>query len=139
MAEVAGNTNEVWILTGAVAMANNTGAKILGVDNSSFGKLCEILDITAFGDTYKNRLAGIKDTTVSISGNYYASDSTGQEVIVPGDSVYIGVMPSGPTVAGTQVPAIVESYEISSDANGKQTFSATFACKGAPVELAIRI
>lgn len=138
MSECAGFLNQVWILTGAVAMAAGTGAKIDGVDNSTFGKLCEILDITSFGDTYKSRLAGIKDSTFSLSGNIVTGDTAGQDELVPGDSVYIGVMPSGVTVAGTQVPCIVESIEYSYDVNGKQTFSSTMACNGAPVELAIR-
>ena len=119
-------------------MAAGTGAKIEGVDNASFGRLCEILDISAFGDTHKKKLAGQKDSTFSISGNIYTGDTTGQDVIVEGDSVYIGVMPSGVGVAGTQVPAIVESIESTYDVAGKQTFSATFACNGAPEALPIR-
>ena len=138
MAELAGYLNEVWVLTGAVAMAAGTGAKILGVDNSSFGRLCDMLDITSFGDTYKKRMAGLKDSTFTISGNVYVGDTTGQDVLIPGDSIYIGVMPSGPTVAGTQVPCIVESFETSIDVAGKQTFSATLSPIGAPVALAIR-
>lgn len=139
MAEVSGNTNLVYGLASATAMANNTGAKILGVDNSSMGNLCEILEITAFGDTYKNRLAGLKDTTFSISGNVYTGDATGQAILVPGNTIHIGVMPSGVGVAGSQVKCIVESFESSYDANGKQTFSATFSAIAAPVALAIRI
>ena len=138
MAEQAGKTNEVWVLDGTVAMTAGTGAKMLGVDNSTFRRLCDLLDISAFGDTYKKRLAGLKDTEISISGNLYVGDTTGQDVLIPGNSIYIGVMPSGPTVAGYQVPVIVESFEISSDVNGKQTFSATFGALDASVALPIR-
>lgn len=136
--EQAGFKNVVYALTGATAMATATGAKIQGVDNSSFGKMCDILDITAFGDTYKNRLAGLKDTTISISGNVFVGDTTGQDILIPGDTIFIGVMPSGTTVAGTQVKAIVESFETSSDVAGKQTFTAAFQCIAAPVALPIR-
>jgi hypothetical protein len=138
MAEVAGNTNRVKILAGSVAMAgagSPTGAYILGVDNTSFGKLCDMLDITSFGDTNKKRLAGLKDTTVKISGNVYVGDTTGQDVIIPGNTVMIGVYPSGPSVAGSQVNAIVESMETTADASGKQTFTASFSCIAAPVAL----
>ena len=138
MAEQAGRINEVWVLDGSVAMAAGTGAKILGVDNSSYRALCDLLEISSFGDTNKRRIAGMKDTEISISGNLYVGDTTGQDVLVPGNSIYIGVMPSGPTVAGYQVPVIVETYEISSDVAGKQTFSATFGATGAPVALPIR-
>ncbi len=135
MAEVAGKTNEVYILAGAVAMTGSTGAKILGTDNSTFTKLCELLDITEFGDSYKSRLAGLLDSSISISGNYYASDTTGQDVLVPGASVYVGVYPSGSGVAGTQIPAIVENYEVSAEVAGKQTFSASLLATGEPVTL----
>ncbi len=138
MAEVAGFTNQVWVLAGSTAMAAGTGAKINGVDNSSYANLCEILDITSFGDAYKNRLAGIKDTTISISGNYYASDTNGQAVLIPGNTLYIGCMPSGTAVAFYQVKCICESYELSMDANGKQTFSATFAAIAVPETLDAR-
>ena len=136
--EQAGFINEVWVLTGSTAMVAGTGAKILGVDNSSFGKLCEILDITSFGDTYKKRMAGIKDTSLSISGNVYTGDTTGQAVLIPGDSIYIGTMPQGAAVAGLQIPAIVQSFETSIDVNGKQTFSCAIAANGAPVALPAR-
>jgi len=138
MAEVAGYVNEVWILAGSSAMAAGTGAEVLGVDDSKFGRLCDILDISSFGNQYKKKLAGQLDSTFTLAGNIYVGDTTGQDVIVAGASVYVGVMPNGPTVAGTQVPAIVESVDYSYAVAGKQTFSATFACNGAPVELPIR-
>ena len=138
MSEIAGFTAKIKILDGSVAMVGAgapTGAYILGVDNYSLGKLCDMLDITSFGDTYKKRTGGLKDTTFTISGNVYVGDTTGQDVIVPGNDVMIGVYPSGPSVVGTQVNAIVESFETSSDVAGKQTFSATFSCVAAPVAL----
>jgi hypothetical protein len=135
MAELAGKLNEVWILTGAVAMTDSTGAKIEGVDNSTFTQLVEILDITAFGDTNRNRLAGILDTTFTILGNLYTGDTTGQDELVAGDSVYVGIYPQGNAVAGYQVPAIVSQVEWGSVADGKQTFSADFATNGAVVAL----
>lgn len=135
MAELAGDVNIVYILTGASAMTSSTGAKVLGVDNSTFNRLCDMLDITQFGDTYKKRISGLKDTNMSLSGNYYPGDTTGQDELVPGDSVYIGVYPQGAAVAGTQIPAIVESFAISTTANGKQTFTASVQGNGAPVTL----
>lgn len=138
MSELAGYTNQVYVLAGASAMEAGTGAKVAGVDNSSFNKLCEILDITSFGDTYRKRLAGLKDSAFSISGNYYPGDTNGQDVLVAGAAVYIGTFPSGTAVAGTQIPAIVENFEVSSDVAGKQTFSCTLAANGAPVALPAR-
>ena len=136
--EVSGNTNVVYVLAGDTAIATATGAKIQGVDNASYGNLCEILEITAFGDLYKNRLAGLKDTTISISGNVYTGDTTGQAVLIPGNKMFIGCYPSGTAVASNQVKVICESYEASYDVNGKQTFSATFSAIAAPVALPTR-
>ncbi len=139
MAEVAGLTGVVYILTGTSAMANNTGAKVLGVDNSTWRQLCELLEITASGDTNRKRLAGVKDTAMSLSGNYYPGDTTGQDELVPGDSVYIGVYPQGDAVAGYQMPAIVESFEITAAATGKQTFTASIQGNGAVVALPAQV
>jgi hypothetical protein len=138
MAELAGNLNQVWVLTGSTAMENNTGAKVLGVDDSSYNQLCDLLEITQFGDTYKNRLAGLKDTSVSLAGNYYPGDTTGQDELVPGDTIYIGIYPQGTTVAGKQVKAIVESFEIKAGAQDKQTFSCSIQGIAAPVALPVR-
>jgi len=138
MPEVAGKTNIVWVLTGATPMENNTGAKVLGVDSSTFNQLCDLLEITQFGDSYKNRMAGLKDTNFSFSGNYYPGDTTGQDELVPGDTIYIGVYPQGTGVAGTQVKAIVESFEISAGVADKQTFSASIQGIAAPVALPLR-
>ena len=136
MAEEAGKTNYVKILTGAVAMVGAgapTGAAINGADNSTIQKLCDLLEISQFGDSYKDRLAGMKDTSVTISGNLDAADTLGQLELEPGDTVYIAVHYGGATVAGTQVKCIVESFEQSADATGKQTFSATLQGIAAPV------
>lgn len=138
MAEQAGKTNVVYVLAGTSAMTGSTGAKVNGVDSTTYNHLCNILDISQFGEDYNKRLAGKKDTNFSLSGNYDPADTNGQLELVPGDSVYIGIYPQGTTVAGTQVPAIVESFETSFDANGKQTFSCSLQGNGAPVALPLR-
>jgi len=138
MPEVAGKTNIVWVLTGTTPIANNTGAKVLGVDSSTFNQLCDLLEITQFGDSYKNRMAGLKDTNFSFSGNYYPGDTTGQDELVPGDTIYIGVYPQGTGVAGTQVKAIVETFELNAGVADKQTFSASIQGIAAPVALPLR-
>ena len=135
MAEQAGYLNEVYVLAGETAMTASTGAKVLGVDNSTWSAVCDLLEVTQFGDSYKNRIGGLKDTSLSISGNYYPGDTTGQDVLDAGVIVYIGVYPQGPTVAGRQVKAIVESLELSAAQDGKQEFSASIQGIAAPVTL----
>ena len=137
--EVGGNINVVYVLAGTTAMAAGTGAQILGVDNSSYDRLCALLDTTSFGDAAKKRLAGLLDTSVKISGNVYVGDTTGQDVLVPGNTIFIGVFPSGRLVASMQVKAIVESFSIKSDANGKQTFDCSIQGIAVPVTLPARL
>lgn len=138
MAEQAGKTNQVFVLTGTVAMTGSTGAKINGVNQASFDKLCDLLEITQFGDSYKIRMAGLKDTSVQIGGNYDPADTNGQLVLVPGDTIFIGVYPQGTAIAGSQVKAIVESFHQGYDAAGLATFSATIQGIAAPVALPLR-
>jgi len=138
MAELAGKVNEVYVLTGTSAMTGSTGAKVLGVDDSTFRKMCDMLEITAFGDSNKKRIAGLLDASIDLAGNYYPGDTTGQDILEPGDNVYIGVYPSGPSVAGKQFPGLVETFEIKASAADKQTFSATIQGNGAVVDLPAR-
>lgn len=138
MAELAGNVNVVYILAGTTAMTNSTGAKVLGVNNSQFNQLCSLLDISQFGDTNVKRKAGLKDGSVSLSGNYYPGDTNGQDSITAGADLYIGVYPQGTGVAGKQMPVIVENFNISSAVNGLQTFTASLQGNGAAVALPLR-
>lgn len=138
MSEKAGNLRQIFILAGATPMTNATGAKVNGVDDSTIQELCNLLDKTQYGDTYHKRMAGLLDTSVSISGNYDTADTNGQNVIVAGAEVMVGVYPDGTGVAGLQYPCFIESREYSAGVDGKQAFSASFKGNGAPVALPLR-
>ena len=135
MSELAGKINIVYILTGTTAMIATTGAKINGVDSSTYNRMAEMLEITQFGDDYQKRIAGMKDTSVSLSGNYDPLDTAGQLDLEPGDFVYIGIYPEGTGTAGKQIPMAVESFDQSSSATGKQEFSCSLSGNGAPETL----
>ena len=135
MAELAGKINIVYILTGATPMLATTGAKINGVNSSTYNRLAEILETTQFGDDYKKRMAGLKDTSVSLSGNYDPDDTAGQLDLEPGDFVYVGIYPEGTGTTGKQAPMVIESFEQSSSADGKQEFSSSLSGNGAPETL----
>jgi len=135
MAELAGKINIVYILTGATPMTASTGAKISGVNSSTYNRMAEILEITQFGDDYKKRMAGLKDTSVSLSGNYDPDDTAGQLDLEPGDFVYVGIYPEGTGTTGKQAPMVIESFEQSSSADGKQEFSSSLSGNGAPETL----
>lgn len=125
MAELAGSTCVVKIST-----TDGSYAAIDSVDDATMNKLAEILEITALGDTYRNRIAGIKDTEISISGSYNPADTTGQTICVPGNSVWIEYLPNG--TAGFKVNAICESFEMKASADGRQEFSSSFKGLAAP-------
>ena len=135
MGELAGRVNVVWAKTGS-AITDGTGAKISGVDNSTYNQLCEILDTSQFGDTHRARIAGLKDTNLTVSGNYDPTDATGQGLFIPGDIVYVGVYPSGSAAVGLgQAAFIVENYEHGASVDGKQEFSCSLLGTAAPVAL----
>jgi len=138
MAEVAGVTNQCFILAGATHMTGSTGAKINGINKSTFKQLADIMEITAFGDTSKRRIAGLLDAEIAVDGNVYVGDTTGQDVLVAGASCWIGVYPSGTAVAGKQIPAIVESVEVAADIKGMQTIKAVCKLNGVAEALPLR-
>lgn len=131
MSEIAGRLMEVRINDSQMAHGG-AGAKINGVDNSTLNKLADILEITQFGDSYKKRIAGLKDSNVSLSGNYDPADTSGQLKLEPGDDVWIALFPEGTTAKGKQIEMIVENFEQSATADGKQEFSSTIQGNGAP-------
>ena len=135
MSEQAGKNNQVWI--SLTQMTGSTGTKINAVNDSSYNKLCEILEITQFGDSYKRRMAGIKDSDVNLGGHYDPADTNGQMLLEPGNTVYIGIYPQGTTATGTQIPMIVESFDLKADIS-KQAFSSKLSGNGAPITLPAR-
>jgi len=138
MAELAGITNQVWGLAGAVAMTNSTGAKMLSIDNSSWDTMCDVLDYLAYGDTFKKRIASLHDTAMSISGSYNPADTTGQNIMIPGNTVMLGVYPQGTAVAGVQAQFIVTKVGKAFPAAGIQTIAFEVVCNSVPVELPLR-
>lgn len=136
--EIAGYKNEVYILAGTTPMTNATGAKVQGVDSSDWQDMADKLEVSQFGDTHKDFIGGQKDTTYSMSGYYDPADTNGQALLVAGDFVMVGIYPQGPTAAGRQVKALVESVGYSATAAGRQEFSASLQGCGAPVALPAR-
>jgi predicted secreted protein len=128
----AGNKNVVYFLKGQTPMDGTTGVKLEGLDNASLSQTADMLEITEFGSEYKKRIPGLKDTSVSISGNYKEQQ---HDEIEAGDYVMIGMYPNGTENQGKQVLCIVESVEYSADASDKQTISMSLQGAGEPVEV----
>ena len=124
--------------TNAAAVA---GDEVNGLNNVGYSPTVDLLDVTDFQDTsgFKLKLAGLKDGSVSISGDYEPSDAPQQ--LVPsswssGASVWatLHFNPSGSAgTKGFQVECKVESFEITAGVDGKVEFSASLSFTGAPV------
>lgn len=127
----AGNKCVVYFLKGTTPMTASTGIKLEGLDNASLSQTADLLEITSFGDEYKKRIPGLKDVSVSISGNYKEQ----HDEIEAGDYVMIGMYPNGTENPGKQVLCIVESVEYSADASDKQTISMSLQGAGEPVQI----
>lgn len=127
---LAGNKCAVYFLKGNTLMDGTTGVKLEGMDNASLSQTADMLEVTAFGDEYKKRIPGLKDTSVSISGNYKEQ----HDEIEAGDYVMIGMYMNGTENPGKQVLCIVESIEYSADAGDKQTISMSLQAAGEPVQ-----
>lgn len=139
MAEQAGKTSRVYVHT--AAMTGSTGTALGGMDSNGLNQMAEMLDITAFGNTFKKRMPGIKDTGIEASGNKDPADA-GQVMIqtayTNGTTIFVGIYPQGTGVAGTQVECYVEGIDEKGSVAGKQTFTPKFAPIAAPVALPLR-
>lgn len=71
MAALAGNGGLVKIGTNTVAL----------MDSWELSPSADMLDITSFGDSWKNKIAGLKDWNAKISGKYDMTDINGQAAL----------------------------------------------------------
>lgn len=111
-----------------------------GINNVTYSPNVDLLDVTDFKDTSaaKLKLAGLKDGTISISGDLEMSDAP-QALIRTnaGDGVSgwasCHFNPSGATGSkGFIVECKVESFEISASVDGKVEFTASLSFTGSP-------
>jgi predicted secreted protein len=101
-----------------------------GCNDVSFPRSRDELDVTEFGDSAKDRLAGLKDAEFSLSGNWPGAADTGyarlETAYGDGSTVHVVYLPNGTT--GFELQAKVLSLELSGSVDGLVTFSAS--CKG---------
>ena len=97
-----------------------------GANSVTVTKGRTMLDITDFEDDAVNRLAGLKDSSVSLSG-HYIYDDTAQAALetaeAAGSAIYVRYLFDGTNYV--QVQGLVESFEISATPDGTVEFSCT--------------
>ena len=106
----------------------------VGIANDASANLqAAMLDVTQFGDSAIDRIAGLFDTPISFSGHYDNSD-TGQALILTQflarNSIYAQFKPDGTN--GFKVECRVESYEFAATPDGTSTFSVSLQSISAP-------
>jgi len=134
MAKLAGNLHRIWIKA-TEAITDGTGAEVAGVSNSAYNQMADMLDASEVDNPYKERVAGLKDTNFSVTMYFDPADTNGQLVIIPGNTVYVGLYRQGTTVADIQVPCLVESANWTGAVDGMQEYAVSFQGAGAPVAL----
>lgn len=79
---------------GTVAIGANTIAEVA---SWSFTETLEMAEAPALGDTYIKRIAGLKDSSGSITCFWDETDSNGQEAMTVGATVVLNLYPEGAT------------------------------------------
>jgi predicted secreted protein len=121
-----------------VKVATTTGgafAVVLGVKTASMKRGSQIIDVTTLSDTELVKLMGMRDTSISFSGNWEA-DATGQGLIrtaYDNDTpLFAQFLPDGGTTvnAGRKVEVKVENYTEQGDKDGEVSVSFELAGTG---------
>jgi len=109
--------------------------EICGINDVSYGPSRELLDDTDFCDTSgaRSRITGLRDASISMSGDYYAADTAQARIRTAFDnatSVYVKILWDGTN--GQKLLCAVESHEINGSVDGKVEWSADFQADGTP-------
>jgi predicted secreted protein len=89
---------------------------VLGIDQISFEIDGQNVDVSEMGDDYVERVQGMKDVKLSLSGNVRTDDANGQSVIKTGflndTTLFFQVLPDNGVTAGVgaQFEAKVSKY-----------------------------
>lgn len=115
--------------------SSNPATEMDGITSVSFGPNRDMLETTKFNNVNANRsrMAGLKDGTIQISGQYIGNDTAQTALRTAwsnGSDFYCQILWDGLT--GHEVRCAVESYEISADVGGLVEFTATLQFNDIP-------
>lgn len=111
------------------------GDEVDGVKSIEFSESGNMLDTTDTMDTttVHTRILGLRDLTITISGDYESAD-TGQARLLTnfraGTTTWVRYLPNG--TAGFKVSGKVQDFKISGGVDGTVEFSCTFVGITAP-------
>jgi hypothetical protein len=108
------------------------------INEIDFPREADLVETTTFGASYKTFVAGFTDATISISGNWDPTATTGPDVVLSGllglaATVGFEFGPAGNTGGFVKYSGecILTSYEVTSSIDGVAEFSAEFQVSGA--------
>lgn len=107
---------------------------ILGLNDATLARAGEILDDTEFceNEGYRSRIYGLRDTNISLSGDYEPDDSAQQELFTAWEDrevVRIQYLPDGEN--GVEGEYVVENIDQSGTIDDKETIDVTLQGTGA--------
>lgn len=115
---------------------DNSGGSLTDIsaycDSVDFPLTADTAEVTTFGDSSKEYIAGLKDATISISGSWDATaDAVLAAIVGVAGSFQYG--PAGSTASNIKYTgeAICTSYTVNAPVGDKVTFSAEFQVTGA--------
>lgn len=117
----------------AVSTDDVTYNVIGGCNANTFPNARAMLDVTEFGDTANDRIAGLFDFSPTAGGHYDASDTAQtaiQSAFLNGTAIYVRSLFDGTN--GYKVQCRVSTFELTPELTGTTTFSATFVTIAAP-------
>ena len=123
MAKQAGKNFRAKVCT----TSGGTYATVLGIDSCTMNISGTLVDASEFGDTYMERVQGLKDVSFDFKGKYNSADTTGQNVIMSAllndTSLFVQYMPDGTT--GFKAQVSISKFSIDDAVNGIAGLSIT--------------
>lgn len=134
MAPVAGHTNKVYAKSADSSVSGSD--ELAGIASFETEHGVNLLETTAFKDATGNRtrIAGLKDFSASMSGDYEQADSPQALLRSEGSTVYITIIYDPNASAGSQgfrYPCLVENWKISGEVDGKTQINVSLKANGA--------
>ena len=115
------------------------GAVAVGeITNFSVDETAEIIDCTAMGDVYRDKIASYKNWTAGAEVHWDPDDG-GQTAVIVGTEVVLNLYPEGDVSGDVELSgtAIVTGKSITTAYDGLVSASFTFEGKGALTEAAV--